>query len=224
MAKLDQEARAIAENKRILALTMEIKQDFENRRENRRQLEDGWLLNMRFLSGDQYCDVAPYGGLMEEEKRFYWQTRRVYNRIAPIIDARMSKLVALRPTLAVKAFSDEEGDVQAAKLASAVLKYAQDNIDFPRVASRVTLWAEACGSAFYKIVWNEKGGRQVSVDENNLPVCFLGAPCKPFIASRKRKLSVTIAGIQCHVQINFAHCKSTITDTDKNKAKSKFTF
>lgn len=170
MAKLDQEARALAENKRIQALTKEIKEDFEKRREDRRRLEDGWLLNMRFLSGDQYCDVAPQGGLMEEEKRFYWQTRRVYNRIAPIIDARMSKLVALRPALTVKAFSDEEGDVQAAKLASAVLKYAQENIDFPRIVSRATLWAETCGSAFYKIVWNEKGGRQVSVDENNQPV------------------------------------------------------
>lgn len=125
---------------------------------------------MRFLAGDQYYDVAPYGGLIEEQKRFYWQTRRVYNRIAPIIDARMSKLIALRPAMTVKAFSDEEGDVQAAKLASAVLKFAQDNIDFPRVVARATLWAETCGSAFYKVVWNEKGGRQVSVDENGAPV------------------------------------------------------
>lgn len=170
MAKLHQEAKALAEQKRIQALTKEIKDDFEKRRENRRKLEDGWLLNMRFLAGDQYYDVAPYGGLIEEQKRFYWQTRRVYNRIAPIIDARMSKLIALRPAMTVKAFSDEEGDVQAAKLASAVLKFAQDNIDFPRVVARATLWAETCGSAFYKVVWNEKGGRQVSVDENGAPV------------------------------------------------------
>ncbi len=170
MAKLDQEARALAEEKRKQALTKEIKEDFENRREARRKLEDGWLLNMRFLAGDQYCDIAPYGGLVEEEKRFYWQTRRVYNRIAPIVDARMSKLIALRPAMTVKAFSDEEGDVQVAKLASSVLKYAQDNVDFPRVVSRATLWAETCGSAFYKVVWNEKGGRQVSVDEQGTPV------------------------------------------------------
>jgi len=170
MAKLDQEAKAIAENKRKLALAKEIKEDFEKRREERRSLESAWLLNMRFLAGEQYCDVAPQGGLMDEEKRFYWQTRRVYNRIAPVVDARMSKLVALRPTLAVKAFSDEEGDVQAAKLASSVLKFACENIDFPRIVSRVTLWAETCGSAFYKVTWDNKGGRQVSVDGNNQPV------------------------------------------------------
>ena len=170
MAKLDQEAKALAEKKRKLALTKEIKEDFEKRREERRSLENGWLLNMRFLAGEQYCDVAPQGGLMDEEKRFYWQTRRVYNRIAPVVDARMSKLVALRPTLTVKAFSDEESDMQAAKLASSVLKFACENIDFPRTVSRATLWAETCGSAFYKITWDNKGGRQVSVDENDSPV------------------------------------------------------
>ena len=52
-----------------------IKEDFEKRREDRRRLEDGWLLNMRFLSGDQYCDVAPQGGLMEEEKNILFELR-----------------------------------------------------------------------------------------------------------------------------------------------------
>ena len=170
MEKIEKQAREAAEKKRVRDVVSDVLSDFDRRREERRALESGWLLNMRFLAGDQYCDLGPRGELVPEDKRFYWQTRRVYNRIAPIVDARMSKLTNLRPTLTVKAFSDEEGDVQSAKLASAVLKYAQDSVDFPRVVSKVTLWAETCGSAFYKIVWNEKGGRQVCVDENGLPV------------------------------------------------------
>ena len=70
----------------------------------------------------------------------------------------------------MRAFSDEESDVQSAKLSSAVLEYVQDTVDFPRVAARATLWAETCGSAFYKIAWDEKGGRQVSIDEDGVPV------------------------------------------------------
>ena len=170
MNLFEEQAKEIAEKKRKERLVAEIKADFEGRREARREIENGWLLNMRFLAGEQYCDVLPRGGIVAEEKRFYWQTRRVYNRIAPIIDARMSKLTNLRPALQVRAFSDEEGDVQAAKLASAVLEYVQDTVDFPRIAARATLWAETCGSAFYKVVWDEKGGRQVSVDENGIPV------------------------------------------------------
>ncbi len=170
MQKFEQEARESAEKKRVQALVDDVIADFEKRRDARRPLESGWLLNMRFLAGEQYCNIAPNGEVVDESPKFYWQARRVYNRIAPIIDARLSKLTNLRPSLKVKAFSDEEGDVQSAKLATSVLQYVQDTVDFPRVVSRAMLWAETCGSAFYKIAWNEKGGRQVSIDELGQPV------------------------------------------------------
>ena len=54
-------------------LAKEVTEDFERRREERRSIEDGWVLNMQFLSGNQYCDVSPLGGTMEEDKQFYWQ-------------------------------------------------------------------------------------------------------------------------------------------------------
>ncbi len=170
MQKMERDAREIAEKKRVKALVADVVSDFENRREARRSLESGWLLNMRFLAGEQYCGIGANGEIVSEDQKFYWQTRRVYNRIAPIIDARLSKLTNLRPSLKVKAFSDEEGDLQSAKLATSVLQYVQDAVDFPRVVSRATLWAETCGSAFYKVVWNEKGGRQVSIDEDGTPI------------------------------------------------------
>ena len=151
-------------------LAEEITADFERRREERRSVESGWLLNLHFYSGDQYCDVSPFGGLAEEDTRFYWQARRVFNHIAPTIEARLAKLEHLKPTLRVRAFSDEDGDLKAAKLATGVLRYAQERVDFDKIISRVTAWAEICGSAFYKVVWDENGGRQVAENENGEPV------------------------------------------------------
>jgi len=151
-------------------LVQEIRADFEERREARRSVENGWLLNMNFLSGNQYCDVSPLGGLTQEDKQFYWQSRRVFNHIAPMVDSRIAKLEKSLPTLNVRAFSDEEGDIKAAKLATGVLKYVQERIGFAETVSRCTLWAETCGSAFYKIVWDEMGGRQIAVDEDDNPV------------------------------------------------------
>ena len=90
MENFDAQAKKLAEEKRIKTIVADVEADFQRRREERRSLESGWLLNMRFLAGDQYCDVGPNGGIVAEDKRFYWQTRRVYNRIAPIVDARMS--------------------------------------------------------------------------------------------------------------------------------------
>ncbi len=151
-------------------LAREVTEDFERRRSERRSLEAGWLLNMNFLSGNQYCDVSPSGEVEEEERQFFWQSRRVFNHIAPAVDARLAKLERLKPELRVRAFSDEEGDVKAAQLATGILKYAQQRIGLQEIISRALVWSETCGSCFYKVLWDEDGGRQVGVDEQGSPV------------------------------------------------------
>lgn len=148
----------------------EVTADFLRRREERRAVESGWLLNINFLSGNQYCDVSPFGGVTEEDKQFYWQSRRVFNHIAPTIDSRIAKLEKMKPELTVRAFSDEDGDVKAAKLATGILKYVHDRIGLNELSSRVTNWSETCGCAFFKIDWDAQGGRQVAVDEENRPI------------------------------------------------------
>ena len=164
--KREESEKALREKK----LVAEIVADFENRREQRRSVENGWILNMNFFSGNQYCDVSPFGGVEQEDMRFYWQSRRVFNHIAPTVESRLAKLETVRPTLRVRAFSDEDSDLKAAKLATGVLKYVQERIDLSQIVSRATVWSEVCGSAFYKVVWDEQGGRQVAVDEQGAPI------------------------------------------------------
>ena len=159
-----------AEEKRKEKLAKEVEEDFQRRREMRRSLESGWLLNINFFSGNQYCDVSPHGGVEEEDSRFYWQSRRVFNHIAPTVDTRIAKLERMKPELKVRAFSDEEGDIQAAQLATGILKYAQERIALQDAISRGLMWSETCGSVFYKVLWDEKGGRQVAVDGGNMPI------------------------------------------------------
>lgn len=165
-----------AEVLRKKRLAKDVQEDFEARKLLRRSIEGGWQLNSRFLGGDQYCDVAPNGDIIDEEKRFFWQTRRVFNHIAPTIDARMSKLTNLQPVLRVRAFSNEEGDLQAAKMATGVLDFVRETIKLSATVDKATLWAEVCGSAFYKVTWEGEGGRQVAVDEKGKPI-FEGEVC-----------------------------------------------
>ncbi|MBQ8659102.1 MAG: hypothetical protein IJ506_08190 [Clostridia bacterium] len=148
----------------------EVTADFLKRREERKAIENGWALNMNFLSGNQYCDLSPFGGLVEEDKRFYWQSRRAFNHIAPLVDARVAKIGKLQPTLTVRAFSDEDGDLKAAKLATGILKFTAEKIGLSETVAKAILWSEVCGSAFYKTLWDENGGRQVAVTEDGKPV------------------------------------------------------
>lgn len=165
-----------AEERRKAKIAAEVTADFERRREERKSLEGGWLLNMNFLAGNQYCDVSPLGGLTGEDKQFYWQSRRVFNHIAPLVETRMAKLERLRPKLTVRAFSDEDGDVKAAKLATGIISFVQERIALGETISRGTLWAEVCGSAFYKVIWDEQGGRLVGVGEDGNPI-YEGEVC-----------------------------------------------
>ena len=164
--KLKEEAQRRAEER----LAREVEEDFIRRREERRSLESGWLLNINFFSGNQYCDISPLGGVEEEDKRFYWQSRRVFNHIAPTVESRIAKLERMKPELRVRAFSDEDGDIKAAQLATGILKYAQQRIGLQDSISKAMMWSETCGSVFYKVLWDEKGGRQVAVDEQNAPI------------------------------------------------------
>ena len=161
---------AAAKERADKRLAEEITEDFLRRREERRSTESGWALNINFFSGRQYCDVSPMGELVEEDKQFYWQSRRVFNHIAPTVEARIAKLEKRKPVLRVRAFSDEDGDLKAAKLATGVLQYVQERISLQDSLSRALVWSETCGSVFYKVVWDEKGGRQVAVDEAGAPV------------------------------------------------------
>ena len=155
--------------KEMASIAADVTSDFNNRREMRRSIENVWLLNLNFYNGNQYCDISPEG-LENEDAQFYWQSRRVFNHIAPTVDARIAKLEKMKPELTVRAFSDEDGDVKAAKLATGILRYVQDRVALNAISSRVTTWAEFCGSAFFKVDWNSAGGRQVAVDEEGNPI------------------------------------------------------
>jgi len=168
----DEEEKQKAEEKRRWEekVAADVEADFFRRREDRKKVENGWTLNMNFLSGNQFCDLSPFGGLVEEDKQFYWQSRRAFNHIAPLVDARVAKLEKMMPSLSVRAFSDEDGDLKAAQLATGILRFATEKIGLTETVARALLWSETCGSAFYKVLWDENGGRQIALTEDGKPV------------------------------------------------------
>ncbi|MDE6597421.1 MAG: hypothetical protein K2K60_02145 [Clostridia bacterium] len=159
-------------------LIEEVTEDFLRLQRERRLIERGWQLNINFVSGKQYCDIDSSGEIYEEDKKYFWQTRRVFNHIAPIVDMRCSKLGGIRPSLTVRAASGEEGDKHSASLASAILSAAAEAADLDGIISEATCWSETCGTSFYKIIWDGSAGSAVgktcdgkSVRQGDVKVC-----------------------------------------------------
>lgn len=147
-------------------LAEEVTEDFLKRQEERRFLEVGWQMNMNFVNGNQYCGINAKGEIYEEDEGYYWQTRRVFNHIAPTIDLRCSKLGRIRPALSVRAASEEESDSHAATIASAIIAAVAEEEDLDSVISDVTIWSETCGTAFYKVIWDGRAGGVIAYTED----------------------------------------------------------
>ena len=142
-------------------LAAAVRADFEARQEARRPFELQWELNRSFAEGSQFCEVSPVGEVEEEDREYFWQSRNVYNHIAPVVETRLAKLARVRPAMNVRAATGEESDLKTAKLSSAVLNSACHRLDLDKIISQATGWSEVCGSAFYKIMWDEDAGRAV---------------------------------------------------------------
>ena len=158
MKDKERSARERMEEARRKAPASDITADFLRRQEERRPLDRRWQVDINFLGGDQYCGISPRGEVESEEAAYYWQSRGVFNHIAPTVDARLARLSKVRPSLCVRAFSDSPEDVKTARLCSNILKAVKGRIGLDRIVARATLWSEACGTAFYKIVW--EGSRE----------------------------------------------------------------
>lgn len=147
-------------------LVAEVLADFKNRQQERKNFEAQWELNMNFLMGNQYCCIGPTGEVEEFDKQYYWQEREVYNHIAPIVEARLAKLLSLKPTMAVVPSSGDEKDIKTAKLSKKIVNSVYNKLSVSGVISEANSWSEVCGTSFYKVTWNSNKGAILKNDES----------------------------------------------------------
>ena len=146
-------------------LVKSVLEDFEQRQLERKSFENNWQLNINFFMGNQYCYITPAGSIMETGKQYFWEEKEVYNHIANIVELRLSKLSRVRPVLTVVPFSDDERDIACAKTSKMVLKSVSHNLNISKILSQGTMWSEICGTAFYKVDWNNNTGKTVGKNE-----------------------------------------------------------
>lgn len=151
-------------------LVSEVISDFKNRQTERKNFELQWQLNMNFLMGNQYCSIGPAGDIEDADKEYYWQEREVYNHIAPIIDARISKLTNMKPSMTIIPASGDERDIKTAKVSKKIVNSIYNKLAVSGIISQANKWSEVCGTSFYKITWNNQKGGFVGQDSTGKSV------------------------------------------------------
>jgi len=143
-----------------------VKDELERRKQERAPLELMWRLISNFVSGDQYCDINPYTMEIEDiEKAYDWMQRETFNRMAPIYEARLSKLSQIRPLMRCRPSTNEIDDIAKAKISTAVLKGTQIRNKFFEKLDTANAWMDLLGTVFFISGWNPSKGKVIYREE-----------------------------------------------------------
>ena len=140
-------------------------EDLEKRKTERSPLEQQWTLNANFLVGNQYCDINPYRGDIEQLEPVYdWLERETFNQIAPLIETRVANLKKLSYMMKVNPATNELDDYAKADVSTSVLQHTQKVTDFQSKKDTMIIWNELCGNCFWLSWWDKDKGEKYAVE------------------------------------------------------------
>ena len=146
-------------------IIQKVMDELELRRTERSALERQWTLNANFLVGNQYCDINPYRGNIEQLEPVYdWLEREAFNQIAPLIETRIANLKKINYMMRVKPATNELDDYAKADVSTSVLQYTQKATDFETKKNTMIYWNELCGNCFWLSWWDKDKGDKFAVE------------------------------------------------------------
>lgn len=141
-------------------------EDLEKRKTERSVLEQQWTLNANFLVGNQYCEINPYRGDIEQLEPVYdWLERETFNQIAPLIETRIANLKKINYMMKVKPATNELDDYDKAETSTSVLQHTQKVTDFESKKNTAIHWNELCGNCFFLSWWDKDKGEKYAVEQ-----------------------------------------------------------
>ena len=141
-------------------------EDLEKRKTERSPLEQQWTLNANFLVGNQYCEINPYRGDIEQLEPVYdWLEREAFNQIAPLVETRIANLKKINYMMKVKPATNELDDYAKAEISTSVLQHTQKVSDFESKKNTMISWNELTGNCFWLSWWDKDKGEKYAVEQ-----------------------------------------------------------
>lgn len=146
-------------------IIQKVLEDLQKRKQERSILEQQWTLNANFLVGNQYCEINPYRGDIEQLEPVYdWLEREAFNQIAPLIETRIANLRKISYMMKVKPATNELDDYAKAETSTNVLQHTQKSTDFESKKNTLINWNELTGNCFWLSWWDKDKGDKYAVE------------------------------------------------------------
>lgn len=147
-------------------IIQKVLEDLEKRKQERSVLEQQWTLNANFLVGNQYCEINPYRGDIEQLEPVYdWLERETFNQIAPLVETRIANLKKLSFMMKVNPATNELDDYAKAETSTSVLQHTQKVTDFESKKNTSIGWNELTGNCFWLSWWDKDKGEKYAVEQ-----------------------------------------------------------
>lgn len=137
-----------------------VNDEFSKRQTARLPFELQWRLNIDFLDGNQYSYIDMERAVIDQKPKMnWWEVRRVYNHIAPIIETRLAKLSRASKSLKVRPATSEREDISSAKVSTKLLESTAKEQGMKELQQVANGWSEITGTAIFKTTWSKQKGR-----------------------------------------------------------------
>ena len=147
-------------------IIQKVLEDLEKRKTERSPLEQQWTLNANFLVGNQYCEINPYRGDIEQLESVYdWLEREAFNQIAPLVETRIANLKKINYMMKVNPATNELDDYAKAETSTSVLQHTQRVSDFESKKNNMISWNELTGNCFWLSWWDKDKGEKYAVEQ-----------------------------------------------------------
>lgn len=157
------EIAAFAEQRDAKALVAWVHQMYEKAKSDRQKVERQWALNMAMYTGKQnmgYFPAAngrPGHGLLSNPPATPYVSRRVFNRIRPIVRTEYARITSNKPNASVVPSSSEDADLFAAQAAEQIWESYYNTKKLHYIFGQSAFWLSICGTSFTKVWWDEEG-------------------------------------------------------------------
>jgi hypothetical protein len=141
--------------------------------ELRRPFEERWIINLSFISNQQYAFYNQTAGMLQHLLKAKGRVRIVDNKILPRFRKQVSRLIRNNPRMSVVPNSTEQKDLKAAKVADKVLKSWWRNRQLKKKIRELAGWIYSCGNGYLDDRWDPKLG-PVKFDGETGKLIYLG--------------------------------------------------
>lgn len=151
---------AFNEVEQIRSLVSWCGSQYEKMKSERQRFERQWAINLAFIAGRQNVSFFPaakggtgYGRLVTPPAPSY-ASRKIINRIRPIMRTEMARILSNKPNASVVPASSEDEDLFAAQAGEQIWESIYAGKKLLKNFSRSAFWLVACGTSFTKVWWD----------------------------------------------------------------------